>query len=211
MGDADTAHTGGEWWVNPEISAAVKKFVYNGGGFIGIGEPTAHQANGHFFQLANVLGVEEEFGFTLGYDKYNWESHSHFITEDCRGEIDFGENLRNVYALEGAAILVEKDKRVRLSVNEFGKGRAVYMCGLPYSFENSRLLYRSILWSSHDEEHLYKWFSSNYNVEVHAYVENKKYCVVNNTYEPQETVVYCGDGSSFSLKMDANEIIWYEM
>ena len=53
------------------------------------------------------------------------------------------------------------------------------MCGLPYSFENSRMLYRSILWSSHDEEHLYKWFSSNYNVEVHAYVENGKYCVVN--------------------------------
>ena len=211
VGDADTAHTGGEWWVNPEISAAVRKFVYNGGGFIGIGEPTAHQANGHFFQLANVLGVEEETGFTLGYDKYNWESHEHFITEDSSDEIDFGENLKSIYALEGAKILVQKGKRVRLAVNEFGKGRAVYMCGLPYSFENSRMLYRSILWSSHDEEHLYKWFSSNYNVEVHAYVENGKYCVVNNTYEPQETTVYRGDGSSFELKMEANEIIWYEM
>ncbi|MDE6907474.1 MAG: 1,3-beta-galactosyl-N-acetylhexosamine phosphorylase, partial [Lachnospiraceae bacterium] len=211
VGDADTAHTGGEWWVNPEISAAIRKFVYNGGGFIGIGEPTAHQANGHFFQLANVLGVEEETGFTLGYDKYNWESHDHFITEDSSEEIDFGENLKSIYALEGTKILVQRGKRVRMAVNEFGKGRAVYMCGLPYSFENSRMLYRSILWSSHDEEHLYKWFSSNYNVEVHAYVENGKYCVVNNTYEPQETTVYRGDGSSFELKMEANEIIWYEM
>lgn len=211
VGDADTAHTGGEWWVNPVISSAIRKFVYEGGGFIGIGEPTAHQANGHFFQLANVLGVEEERGFTLGYDKYNWETHEHFITADAGQEIDFGENLKSIYALEGTEVLVQKDKRVRLAVNEFGKGRAVYMCGLPYSFENSRMLYRAILWSSHDEDHLYKWFSTNYNVEVHAYVANKKYCVVNNTYEPQETTVYRGDGSSFSLKMDANEIKWYEM
>ena len=43
-------------------------------------------------------------------------------------------------------------------------------------------------------------------MEVHAYVKNGKYCVVNNTYEPQKTVVYRGDGSSFTLHMKANEI-----
>ncbi len=211
VGDADTAHTGGEWWSNPEIVAAIKKFVYEGGGLIGIGEPTGHQANGRFIQLANVFGVEKETGFTLGYDKYNWDMHEHFITEDSQGEIDFGENQKNMYALESAEVLVEKGKRVCLAVNEFGKGRAVYMSGLPYSFENSRLLYRSILWSAHDEENLHRWFSTNYNVEVHAYVENGKFCVVNNTYEPQSTTVYRGDGSSFDLDMDANEIIWYEI
>ena len=185
--------------------------VYEGGGLIGIGEPTGHQANGRFIQLANVFGVEKETGFTLGYDKYNWDMHEHFITEDSQGEIDFGENQKNMYALESAEVLVEKGKRVCLAVNEFGKGRAVYMSGLPYSFENSRLLYRSILWSAHDEENLHRWFSTNYNVEVHAYVENGKFCVVNNTYEPQSTTVYRGDGSSFDLDMEANEIIWYEI
>lgn len=48
-------------------------------------------------------------------------------------------------------------------------------------------------------------------VEVHAYVKNGKYCVVNNTYEPQDTTVYTGDGSSFTLHMDANEIKWYNL
>ena len=189
VGDADTAHTGGQWWCDPEISSAVKRFVYEGGGIIGVGEPAAHQANGHFFQLSGVFGVEEERGFTLGYDKYNWESHSHFITEDEKGEIDFGEGKKNIYALEGTTILVERDKEVQLAVNSFGKGRAVYISGLPYSFENSRLLHRAILWSSGDEEKLCRWFSANYNVDVHAYPESGKYCVVNNTYEPQSTVV----------------------
>lgn len=211
VGGADTAHTGGEYWCDPVIVAAIKEFVYRGGGIIGVGEPSAHQANGRYFQLANVFGVEEERGFTLGYDKYNWESHKHFITEDCKGEIDFGEGQKNIYALEGTTILVQKEKEVQMAVNEFGEGRAVYISGLPYSFENSRLLYRAILWSSHEEEKLHSWFSSNYNVEVHAYIRNEKYCVVNNTYEPQETIVYRGDGSSFELKLEANEIRWYQI
>ena len=36
VGDADTAQGGGEYWVDEEIITAVKKFVYNGGGFIGV-------------------------------------------------------------------------------------------------------------------------------------------------------------------------------
>lgn len=211
VGDADTAYTGGENWVDETIVTAVKKFVYNGGGFIGVGEPTAHQWEGRFFQLAGVLGVERENGFTLNKDKYNWEEHDHFIIEDCKGDIDFGEGKENIYALEGATIIKHIDKEVQLAVNEFGKGRSVYISGLPYSFENSRLFYRSVIWASHDEENLHKWFSTNYNVEVHAYVKNGKYCVVNNTYEPQDTTVYRGDGSSFDLHMDANEIKWYEI
>ena len=104
-----------------------------------------------------------------------------------------------------------RERDVQLAVNEFGQGRAVYIGGLPYSFENSRLLYRAILWSTHEEENLKKWFSTNYNVEVHAYIKNGKYCVVNNTYEPQKTTVYKGDGTSFELQMEANQIIWYEI
>ena len=211
IGDADTAYTGGENWMDETILTAVKRFIYNGGGFIGVGEPAAHQHEGHFFQLATVMGVEKELGFTMNYDKYNWEEHAHFIKEDCTKEIDFGEGEKNIYAYEGTEILVQRNKEVQMAVKEFGKGRCVYISGLPYSFENSRILYRSIIWASHDEENLHRWFSTNFNVEVHAYVKNGKYCVVNNTYEPQSTTVYRGDGSSFDLDMDANEIIWYEI
>lgn len=212
VGDADTAHTGGVAWEDADILAAVKEFVYNGGGIVGVGEPSGHQREGRFLQLAGVFGIEKETGFTLNYDKYNWDEETdHFILQDCTKPIDFGEGKKNMYAFEGTTILCQREKEVQMAVHEFGKGRAVYLSGLPYSFENSRLLYRSILWSTHDEENLHKWFSSNFNVEVHAYVKNGKYCVVNNTYEPQTTTVYRGDGSSFSLSLEANEIKWYEI
>ena len=212
VGDADTAHTGGIWWEDPEISSAIRKFVWNGGGFIGVGEPSGHPYQGHILQLASVLGVEEENGFTLNYDKYNWEEHpDHFILQDADRPVDFGEGKKNIYALEGTEVLVQRNKEVQMAAHDFGKGRAVYISGVPYSFANSRTLYRAILWSAHSEEELHTWFSSNYNVEVHAYVKNGKYCVVNNTYEPQDTTVYTTDGSSFALHLDANEIKWYEI
>ena len=211
VGDGDTAYTGGANWEDADLVAAINQFVYNGGGFIGIGEPTGHQWQGKYIQLRSVLGVERENGFDLNKDKYNWEEHDHFIIEDCKGEIDFGEGKKNMYAMPDTTIIKQKDKEVQMAVNEFGDGRGVYISGLPYSFENSRLLYRAILWASHDEENLHKWFSTNYNVEVHAYVKNGKYCIVNNTYEPQSTTIYKGDGTSFDLDMEANEIIWKEI
>ena len=212
VGDADTAHTGGIWWEDPEISSAIRKFVWNGGGFIGVGEPSGHPYQGHILQLASVLGVEEENGFTLNYDKYNWEEHpDHFILQDADRPVDFGEGKKNIYALEGTEVLVQRNKEVQMAAHDFGKGRAVYISGVPYSFANSRTLYRAILWSAHSEEELHTWFSSNYNVEVHAYVKNGKYCVVNNTYEPQDTTVYTTDGNHFDLHLEANEIKWYEI
>lgn len=212
VGDADTAQSGGENWIDETIITAVREFVYNGGGFIGVGEPAAHQWQGRFIQLDDVLGVEEEHGFNLNTDKYNWEEHrEHFILKDAEGEVDFGEGKKNIYALPETEILIQKDQEVQMAVKTFGKGRGVYISGLPYSFKNSRVLYRAVLWSASAEEELHCWYSTNYNVEVHAYVKNGKYCVVNNTYEPQDTVVYRGDGSSFRLHMEANEIKWYQI
>jgi 1,3-beta-galactosyl-N-acetylhexosamine phosphorylase len=86
VGDGDTAHTGGAVWEDARVTAAVRGFISRGGGFIGVGEPSGHQYQGRYFQLAGALGVEKETGFTLGYDKYNWdENRGHFILDDCAG------------------------------------------------------------------------------------------------------------------------------
>ncbi|MEE0109897.1 MAG: 1,3-beta-galactosyl-N-acetylhexosamine phosphorylase [Oscillospiraceae bacterium] len=211
VGDGDTAHTGGAEWEDPAISSAIRRFVHNGGGFIGVGEPSGHQYQGRYLQLASVLGVEKETGFTLNYDKYNWQEHpDHFILADVPGDVDFGEGKKSIYALENTEVLVQREKEVQMAVNTYGQGRSVYLSGLPYSFENSRILYRAILWAAHGEEDLHKWYSTNYNVEVHAFVKNGKYCVVNNTYVPQDTTVYT-DSGSFDLHLEANEICWYNI
>ena len=212
VGDGDTAHTGGRWWENAQVASAIRGFVLQGGGFIGVGEPSGHQYQGHYFQLASVLGVEKETGFTLGYGKFNQQEHpEHFLLEDASEPVNFGEGKKGVYALEGTQVLIKRDGDVQLSVNDAGKGRAVYVSGLPYSPQNARLMHRAVMWASHAEEELRRWFSENPAVDVHAYEGSRKYCVVNNSAEAQSTTVYRGDGSSFPLELAAGGIEWFDM
>ena len=212
VGDGDTAHTGGSWWENAQVASAIRGFVLQGGGFIGVGEPSGHQYQGHYFQLASVLGVEKETGFTLGYGKFNQQEHpDHFLLEDASEPVNFGEGKKGVYALEGTLVLIKRDGDVQLSVNDAGRGRAVYVSGLPYSPHNARLLHRAVMWASHAEEELRRWFSENPAVDVHAYEGSRKYCVVNNSAEAQSTTVYRGDGSSFPLALTPGGIEWFDM
>ena len=212
VGDGDTAHTGGRWWENPQVASAIRGFVLQGGGFIGVGEPSGHQYQGHYFQLASVLGVEKETGFTLGYGKFNQQEHpDHFLLEDASEPVNFGEGKKGVYALEGTQVLIKRDGDVQLSVNDAGRGRAVYVSGLPYSPHNARLLHRAVMWASHAEEELRRWFSENPAVDVHAYEGSRKYCVVNNSAEAQSTTVYRGDGASFPLALTPGGIEWFDM
>ena len=218
VGSENTAYSGGENWNDARLVSTIRKWVAEGHGFIGVGQPTSYLKDGKSFMLADVLGVDEEKGFTLSEDKYNIEKKSHFITEDVDGEIDYGEGTKNIYALPNTEVIDIKfsDRFIRkvnvgevmLSANRYGKGRSVYMAGLPYSAQNARLLYRAVFWSAGKEENMYKAFSSNPCVECNYYPESKKYALVNNTSELQTTVFFNMEGNEKSVSVGANQIIW---
>ncbi|MGL5646564.1 MAG: 1,3-beta-galactosyl-N-acetylhexosamine phosphorylase [Clostridium sp.] len=213
IGDAGTAFSGGANWKDSDILSKVRKWVYEGGGFIGVGEPSATLHGGRFFQLADILGVDKELGFSLSTDKYfKDEVSKHFITEDVNNQIDFGEGMKNVYATkESTEIICNKNGDLVLSSNDFGKGRGVYIGGLPYSIENARILYRSLYYASHKEEKMKKWYCDNLNCEISVYLEENKYAIINNSSESQETYVYDGDGNKELIKMSGTEIKWKEI
>ena len=215
VGDAYTSFSGGEVWLDEKLQASIREFVYNGGGFIGIGEPTAASANGRYFQLADVLGVDEEIGFTLSEDKHNIRKVSHEIT-DGLNEIDYGEDKKNIYALNTAKVLdiefSDRFKRnmnvgeVKMAVNEFGKGRSFYITGIPYSFENARLLYKALCWVSGKEINV--CYSTNVNTECNYYPETEKYAIINNATFAIETDFYDINGKKQSICLNPMEIKW---
>ncbi len=218
-GDRDTAFVGTDAWHDPEIISAVRKYIYEGGGFIGMGEPTSALRGGKFFQLADVLGVDEEISFSMATFKYNNEkTEKHFITEDVQGEIDYAGDLDNIYALDGATVLdIDSDKylglgtnrgHVRMACNEFGKGRSFYMTGMRFNLANVRLLYRAIIWAAGKEASLEKAYSSNLNTECHYYPTTNKYAVVNNTDKEQKTTFFDIDGKSQEIVIKPLEIYW---
>ena len=216
-GDAGTAWSGGDAWADEEILTKIREYVYNGGGFIGVGEPTALQRNGKFFQLSDVLGVDKECGLSLVTDKHNIiANRKHFILEGISENIDYGEDKKNIYALEGTNVIdiavSDRFKRdynvgeVKMATNDYGTGRSFYITGLPYSAENAKLLYRAILWTAGKEDMDKKSYCSNPLTEAHCYGD--KHAVINNTDKEQDTVFYDINSNKKHLKLQPYDIRW---
>ena len=210
-GDAYTSFSGGENFLDPEVVANIRKFVYEGGGLIGIGEPSAYLANGRFFQLADVFGLDMEKGYSQGYDRYfTKEIDSHFITEDLKS-YDYGELKANIYALdENTQILKYENDQVYLAAKDYGKGRSFYAMGLPYSLENTRLLKRAIHYVTHKEDDLKKYYADDLRLEVTAYPDLKKYCVINNSNDRVISTVYDDKGCGHEIELAGGELIYCE-
>ena len=241
-GPVDTAFTGGDVWKNPKLTETLRAWVRGGGAFVGVGEPSslARFQAGRFFQLADVLGVDEERYQTLSVDKYfPAVTPEHFITADVHlgegvlqgfldagyrkplsgcgggqaigelGGIDFGEPIADTFPVNEDVTLLRADGgQVQLAVNEYGKGRGVYVSGLPYSAANARLLERILFWASHNEDKYTAYSSTNPECEVAVFPDAGQYCVINNTDRPQSTDVALPDGSIEHFDLDQSAIAW---
>ena len=148
-------------------------------------------------------------------DKYNISKVAHPLTDGMKN-FDYGEDKKNVYALDGTKVLditfSDRFKRnvnvgeVKMAVNEYGKGRSFYITGLPYSFENSRLLYKAMCWAGNKE--LNVCYSSNVNTECSFYESSGKYAIVNNSNEKQTTEFYDKSGNKSIIELKPMEIKW---
>ncbi len=210
-GDAYTSWSGAENWMDEQVLCAIRRFVDNGGGFIGVGEPSACQYQGRFFQLSDVLGVDRELGFSMSTDKYNEMDSKHFILEDIKDEIDFGEGKSRIYAQgENYQILNMDGKYSRLVTNEYGKGRSVYFTGLPYSPQNCRILLRAIYYAAHQEAEMKKFYVSNVDTELTVFEETGKIAVINNSKEPRQTDLYIQGELKYQLDLAPMEMRWVD-
>lgn len=208
-GAAGTSWSGDKAWIDEEVVTSIRKWVYEGGGFIGVGDATAYQHQGRFFQLSDVLGVDKEVGFTMSTDKYNDCNPKHFLLEDIDESIDFGEGCAGVYATgDNYQVLAMDQKYVQLSVNAFGKGRSVYFAGLPYSPVNTRLLLRALYFVSSNEDIMKEYYVSNVNTEIAAFEETGKIAIINNSEKEQETELFIAGEKKGKYKLKEMEMLW---
>lgn len=211
-GDAYTAFSGGDYWKDEEVVCAVRRFVDQGGGFIGVGEPSACQYQGRFFQLSDVLGVDRELGYSLCTDKYNELNREHFILEGISDSIDFGEGKSRIYAQGDHYQVLDMDgEYCRLVVNEYGKGRSVYFTGLPYSPQNCRLLLRALYYAAHEEAEMKKYYVTNVETEIAVLEESGRIAVINNSKMPQETALYIHGAFRQDLSLEPMEMRWIDL
>jgi hypothetical protein len=197
-GDMDTSFSGGDYWLNPELVAAVRGFVHRGGGFIGVREPTAHAAHGRVFQLCDVLGVDLELGQSPAQRPVaEWrEDANHFILANPGSRPDFGTDRSYVMPVlaDTQVLATGPGGHVLASARQCDSGRAVYFAGLPATVDNFGLLLRAILWAAGREDCLDQWHSENHRTECAWFPEVGKLVVLNNTAVEQATRIFNPSG-----------------
>ena len=179
------AWSGGDIWKDASLKANLCRFVARGGGFIGVKEPGCVRGEMRSFAMADVLGVDMENGDGICKGKLSFEiSGDHFITADTKQTPHFHNATKGVYALsESAKVLLSEGENVVLSANEFSKGRSVYLNGFEYSYENTRLLYRSLLWACHKEDMVNCYLSDDPACECAWFEDSHTLVVINNAAE----------------------------
>jgi beta-D-galactosyl-(1->4)-L-rhamnose phosphorylase len=202
-GRAHSAWSGGRHWQDGEIVSRVTEWVAQGGGFIGVAEPSACEMGGQYFQLAHLLGVDREIGRTLSKDKPLYEkAGAHFITQDVTEEIDFGKDVDGIFVTGSATqVLADRDGSPRVSVHDFGSGKAVYLSGYKFTPQNTRLLHRALYWAASAESDFGPWTCSNIHTECAHYPGSNKLVVINNSEEKQETMVLNSNGEPIEVSL----------
>ncbi len=207
-GKGGTAWSGGDYWKDAKVIEAITKWVANGGGFIGIGEPSAVKCSSQYFQLAHLLGVDREIGLTMCNVKLPVTASSkHFILEDISGDIDFGKDIDNIFVLsKETTVLAEKDGSPQITLHSFGKGKAIYLSGFKFSPENSRLLHRSLFTSAGMEPEYKAWTCSNVQTDCAWYPKNKKLVVISSSDYVETTKVFDDKGNTVEVSLEPHGI-----
>jgi len=212
-GRAGSAWSGGHYWDDPRVETILTEFAQKGGGVIGIGEPSARPRPGQCFKLARVFGLDRDTGDRVANGKFKFAPPAapaapHFITADVTAPLDLGKDVDGIYVFDGdTTVLAERDGAPRLATHAFGRGRAVYLSGFKFNFENTRLLHRALYWAASQEAAWGAWQSTNVKTEASYFPAAKKLVVINNAGEPQETAVTQADARRpRTLKLEAHGI-----
>jgi beta-D-galactosyl-(1->4)-L-rhamnose phosphorylase len=204
-GRAYSSWCGGEHWKNEKIIEKITEWVVQGRGFIGIGEPSACEHHGQYFQLSHLLGVDREIGRLLSKDKvaYKKPDNQHFIMEDTEDDIDFGKDTDNIFVVSNdTQVLADKEGSPRIAIHHFRKGRSVYFSGYKFTSQNTRLLHRSIYWAAGSERDFGYWMSSNIHTECAYYPKNNKLIVINNSHQKERTKIFDSNKNSRDVSVE---------
>ena len=212
-GFAGSAWSGGDAWKDAEVLEKLTCFVYEGGTFIGVNEPSAVEGYDSFFRMANVLGVDEDTGAKLCHGKWFFEVQQ---DEKLMPEGSFvkktGDYRKGVpYLTDGKAKVLAADGTVpTLTVNRFGKGYGIYLASFEKTIENTRMLLNLIRMAGGElENDLY--LTDNIYTECAYYPGSGQLVVINNSDQPQTTGVQTKNGRvEISLEAYATKMLAVE-
>jgi beta-D-galactosyl-(1->4)-L-rhamnose phosphorylase len=129
-GPAGSAWSGGDAWRDPALQAAVRAFVADGGGLVGIQDPTAAHHGLGVFQLADVLGVDRDPGDLARVMKRTFAvaNDAALLADGAAAPAPRGGGL--FLTRPGVEVAATDDDSPLATVARFGEGTAVYLASL---------------------------------------------------------------------------------
>lgn len=190
-GYAGSAWSGGKHWEDDTIVEILTQWVYEGGAFIGVNEPSAVQGYDQVFRMGHVLGVYQDLGDYVSHGKWSFE------IEPVQGLIPEGATIQtkdNIYLSDGQAkILKAEGDKLQYTVNRFGQGIGIYMPSFRLSMENTRMLFNSIRYAGDSWEDT-KYMTDNLYTECAYYPDSRILVAINNSDQHQTTMIQTADG-----------------
>ncbi|MEA4861631.1 MAG: 1,3-beta-galactosyl-N-acetylhexosamine phosphorylase, partial [Sphaerochaeta sp.] len=138
-GFAGSSWSGGDHWKDDAVLSTLTEWVYEGGTFLGINEPSAVQGYANNLRMAPVLGIDIDDGRRLCHGVWK-------VEEKNEKGITFSLAKKDgVYLLEGSTeVLQAKEAIPVFTQRSFGRGKGIYLSEYRYSPQNTFAL-RSLL------------------------------------------------------------------
>ena len=185
-GYAGSAWSGGDNWKDEDVVSKLTEWVYNGGTFIGVDEPSAVAGYDTYFRMAHVLGIDEDTGARICHGKWQYE------VQPVDGLMPEGSSIRGrsgLYLTDGnARVVAEADGAPAMTINDFGKGKGIYMSHYNISLENTRMLFNTILLAG-GEALDGEYITDNPYTECAYYPASNMLVIINNSGETQTASV----------------------
>ena len=188
MGDA---WSGGKAWESEKLVSELTRFVYEGGAFIGVGEPSATPGYDRLFRMAHVLGMDEDDGSRVCHGRWAFEVERDLpITVE---ESSLG-NLPHLYLTDGNThVLCAKNGVPQMTVHDFGKGKGIYMSHFHVNPASTRMLLETLLYACNLPVNS-AWLSDHALVETAYYPADRMLVAINNAEEETTAVLYTDQG-----------------
>lgn len=187
-GMAGSAWSGGDAWKDEAVIEKLTRWVYEGGTFIGVGEPSAVAGYDSYFRMAHVLGVDEDTVDRVCHGKWSFAVDEAAADQVIPEGALIPEGVKCHLTDGKASVLAEHNGNPLLVRNAFGKGQGIYLSKFNVNNANTKLLLNLILDAGGEAvDGLY--LTDNAEIECAFYPESRTLIVINNAETAQECSV----------------------
>lgn len=202
-GAAGSAWSGADAWKDEEVIARLTKWVWEGGTFIGVGEPSAVPGYDSYFRMAHVLGVDGDIVDRVCHGKWAFE-----VDEAASGKVmpegAYVPAGRACHLTDGkATVLAAQGTNPLLTRNIFGRGQGIYLSAFEVTNANTRMLLNLILDGGGEAAY---YLTDNADMECAYYPESGTLVVINNADTQQECSIHTESGVQ-RVRLDAYDTL----